>query len=234
MKIELCANGFESAKIALETSADRIELCENLSVGGLTPSRVLIKKVVQELGIETHVLIRPRAGDFCYSESEIQQMLQDITFCKELGCTGVVSGMLTSENNIDIANTQRLIKAAGEMHFTFHRAFDVGNDPLVAFQQLKDLKITRLLSSGQQPKAINGIELLKKLKHLSEDKIEIMPGSGIAPENVFAFKEAAFKSIHFSAIKKLASQNSTHFFNADVSGVSDKATILKIKSILAI
>ncbi len=234
MKIEICANGFESAKIAQETGANRIELCENLSVGGLTPSRELITNVVKEIGIETQVLIRPRAGDFYYTEAEIETMIQDISFCKSIGCAGVVSGILTSEMHIDVANTQRLITAAQGMEFTFHRAFDVCDNPLQAFKQLKDLNITRLLSSGQEPKAIDGIELLKQLKNLSEDKIEIMPGGGVHPTNALAFKKAGFKMLHFSAIKKEAAAQSDDLFTAEISGVSNAATILEIKKILGL
>lgn len=112
MIIELCANGFTSAKIAQQTGVNRIELCENLSVGGITPNSDLIRQVVQEIGIETHVLIRPRAGDFYYSEAEIELMIQDIKFCKSIGCAGVVSGILTAEHTIDLINTQRLMDAA--------------------------------------------------------------------------------------------------------------------------
>ena len=234
MKIEICANGFESAFIANETGADRIELCENLSVGGITPSRAIITRVLQEIGIETHVLIRPRAGDFCYSEREIIKMIQDIEFCKIMGCAGIVSGILTSENDIDLLNTERLIKAAGKMEFTFHRAFDVCRNPLLALQQLNGLKVTRLLSSGQKSKAIDGIELLKELKTLSEEKIQIMPGGGITPKNVFVFKETGFEMVHFSAIKKEASANNENLFLASVSGASNARTILQIKKILGV
>lgn len=234
MKIEICANSYASAKIALETGAHRIELCEHLSVGGITPSRELITKVILEIGIETHVLIRPRAGNFCYSETEINGMIQDITFCKNIGCAGIVSGVLTSGMLIDITNTQKLIDAAGEMQFTFHRAFDVCKKPLKAFKQLKNLNITRLLSSGQQAKAIEGLELLKQLKTLSKDTIEIMPGGGIAPENVLAFAAAGFTMLHFSGIKKDTSVQTDELFKADISGNSDAATIFTIKKMLGL
>lgn len=234
MKIEICANGYASAKIALETGANRIELCENLSVGGITPSRELITKVVQELGIETHVLIRPRAGDFCYSEAEVRLMLENIDFCKSIGCAGVVSGVLNEKKNIDVAATQRLVEAAKGMQFTFHRAFDVCNNPLQAFKKLNGLNITRLLSSGQQPKAIDGVELLKQLKDLSRGTIQIMPGGGINQENVLAFKAAGFNMVHFSAIKKDPANISDDLFNAEISGVSNTETILEIKKLLGL
>ena len=234
MKIEICANGFASAQVAKDTGADRIELCENLSVGGITPARDLIRRVVKEIGIETHVLIRPRSGDFCYSETEIETMIRDIEFCKSLGCSGVVSGALTSEKKIDTVTAKKLIEAAHGMHFTFHRAFDVCQTPLKALQQLKQLEITRLLSSGQQPKAINGIELLKQLKASSENKIQIMPGGGVTPENVLAFKNAGFKMLHFSAIKKDVDINKKDLFNSKVSGITDAARILEIKKKLGI
>jgi copper homeostasis protein len=232
MLIEICANSFESAKIAQESGANRIELCTDLSVGGLTPSHALIEKVISELSIPVHVLIRPRSGDFVYSETEIDGMLSDIGYCKELGCAGIVSGVLTVENTIDVTLTKVLIKASGGMEFTFHRAFDLltGTDDL---DSLIELGVTRLLSSGQKVRAIEGIEMLKKLKDLSQGKLQIMPGSGINSQNAQEFKNAGFDMIHFSAIKKTSYTNESGFFENKDTGSSDRQEIERIIKILS-
>ncbi len=228
MIVEICANSFESARAAQEGGANRIELCSELAVGGLTPSRELIEKVITELSIPTHVLIRPRAGNFVYTTKELDSMLSDITYCKQIGCDGVVSGVLTDNNNIDIKQTEALITASKEIIFTFHRAFDLVNDPLRSMEELLHLKVNRLLSSGQESIAIDGIELLKKLKNKTSGKIEIMPGSGINVENAIQFKESGFISLHTSAIKKDQRRSSNSFFNKGTEGISDVEMIREI------
>ena len=234
MIIEICANGFESARIAQNAGADRIELCTDLSVGGLTPSHGLIEKVIEKLSIPVHVLIRPRSGDFVYSKKELDTMLSDIAFCKELGCSGIVSGVLTSENTIDEKATRQLIEASNGMEFTFHRAFDCDVDIVSSIKLLIDLGVTRLLSSGQQIKAIDGIELLNKMKLLSKDQLQIMPGSGINAENAPDFKRAGFKAIHFSATKKAnLSKKASGLFANEVIGTSDRLEIERIIKTLA-
>jgi len=233
MIIEICANGFESAQIAQNAGAQRIELCTNLSVGGLTPTYGEIEKVVSELNIPVHVLIRPRSGDFCYSESELTQMLRDIAYCQQLGCAGVVSGVLTSEGKIDRVATQRLITATNGMEFTFHRAFDECSDWENGFNFLLSAGVTRLLSSGQQPKAINGIELLKTLKEIAQDKLQIMPGGGVNTQNVAAFKVAGFDMIHFSATQKNNSAfENQGMFSIETIGHSNPQIIQDIIEIL--
>ena len=146
MIVEICANSFESALAAEKGGAHRMELCTQLAVGGLTPSHQLIKKVITELSIPVHVLIRPRKGDFYYSEDELTTMINDIEFCNNIGCQGVVSGVLTSENKINISATKRLINAAKGMDFTFHRAFDCTENAIESLEQLIDLKIKRVLN----------------------------------------------------------------------------------------
>jgi copper homeostasis protein len=233
MIVEICANSFESARIARECGANRIELCTELSVGGLTPSHGLIEKVVAQLDIPVHVLIRPRSGNFVYSEAEVDVMLRDIALCKELGCAGIVSGVLTSENTIDKNATRVLVDASEGMEFTFHRAFDLttGTEYL---DTLLELGVTRLLSSGLKPTAIEGIEFLKKLKAISEGKIQIMPGSGINSTNALEFKKAGFEMIHFSAIKKqLKSNTESLAFGSENIGTSDPKEILKIIELLS-
>lgn len=241
MKIEICANSFASAKAAQDAGADRIELCTELSVGGLTPSHGLIEKVISELDIPVHVLTRPRSGDFTYSEAEFDVMLRDIAFCKKIGCAGIVSGILTVDNKIDFEKTKLLINASEGMEFTFHRAFDWVENPLNELQKLIDLKVNRLLSSGQKPSAVEGISLLKELQYLSKEKVEIMPGSGVNIENALYFKEAGFTSIHFSATTKKqilsqkpkVSMHSEAFFEEGIVATSDKEKIQKIIQLLS-
>ncbi|MBZ0326533.1 MAG: copper homeostasis protein CutC [Altibacter sp.] len=236
MIVEICANSFESAKAAKEGGADRIELCTELSVGGLTPSHGLIEKIMTELDIPVHVLIRPRSGNFTYSKDEIEVMVKDIAYCKKLWCSGVVCGALRSDNDIDVETTRRLMAAAAGMDFTFHRAFDWSRDPQIALDALIRLGVTRLLSSGHQPKAIEGIELLKELKTLSKGRIEIMPGSGISLDNVLVFKNAGFKSVHLSATTKKqvlqrrpgVSMHSATLFEEGIVPVSNLETIRKL------
>lgn len=241
MIIEICANSFESAQAAQVAGADRIELCTELSVGGLTPSHGLIEKVVSELTIPTHVLIRPRSGNFTYTEVEMDVMLRDIAFCKKLGCAGIVSGVLTSENRIAIEKTKNLITASKGMAFTFHRAFDWVENPAAELQKLIYLKVTRLLSSGQKSSAIDGISLLNELQKVAKDQIEIMPGGGINMENALIFKQAGFSSIHLSATQKVqslahkpkVSMHSAAFFEEGIVVTSNSETIQKIKALLA-
>lgn len=201
MIVEICANSFESARNAQIAGADRIELCAELGVGGVTPSYGVLKRVKEELSIEVSVLLRPRSGNFTYSETEFDILKEDIRFCKEIGCEGIVSGVLNPDNTIDIERTRELIELSGPLHFTFHRAFDWTPDPEEAVRILIGLGCDRILTSGQQPKAIAGIGLLEMLHKTYGHQITIMPGSGVNEENILEFKEKGFKEIHFSASK---------------------------------
>lgn len=240
MIVEICTNSFASAQASQDAGANRIELCTELSMGGLTPSFGLIEKVISDLNIPTHVLIRPRGGNFTYSEEDFDVMLRDIAFCKKLGCAGIVSGFLTSENKIDLAKTKELIEASENMEFTFHRAFDWVENPIAELQNLIDLKVNRLLSSGQKPTAIKGLSLLKELQDISKEQIEIMPGGGIDLENALKFKDAGFKSIHLSATTKnqvlpqkpKVSMHSQGFFEEGIVATSDKEKIQNIIQLL--
>ncbi len=232
MIVEICANSFESAMAAQSGGADRIELCTQLAVGGLTPSHHLIKRVMSELSIPIHVLIRPRKGNFCYSKEELNIMKNDIEFCKNLGCSGVVSGVLESDLTIDLFATKQLVEAANGLDFTFHRAFDCVKDPLVSLENLIDLKIKRVLSSGLRPSAIEGISLLSDMNKIANKQIEIMPGSGINLGNVLQFKNKEFTSIHLSATQH-SEKKSASFFEGGTEGLSDEKTIRKIMSLVS-
>ncbi|MBT8311000.1 MAG: copper homeostasis protein CutC, partial [Flavobacteriaceae bacterium] len=178
----------------------RIELCENLAVGGLTPSYSLIKKVIEELSIPVNILVRPREGNFVYNDEEFNKMKKDIEFCKRIGCHGIVSGILYDNGSIDIARTGELIELSRPMYFTFHRAFDIITDPLEALSSLMELGVDRILTSGHEETALQGIALLKELKDTAKDKLTIIAGGSIRSSNIVHFKNAGFKEVHSSAL----------------------------------
>ena len=196
MIIEVCAESYEYAEKAEKAGADRIELCKHLHLDGLTPNYKTAKKTIENLNIPVFVLIRPRHGDFNYSEKEFELMKADIVKFKKMGCKGIVSGILNNDNTIDIKRTNELVNLSRPLEFTFHRAFDVVTDPLKELEKLIQLGVERVLTSGQKQKAVKGIELLKELKKNAKDKIIIMPGSGINKLNIMNFR--SFNEIHGS------------------------------------
>nr|WP_321230404.1 copper homeostasis protein CutC [uncultured Psychroserpens sp.] len=230
MKLEICANSYQSAKNAQIAGAKRIELCSELSIGGITPSYGLIKQVVDKLDIETFILIRPRSGNFFYSEAEFEIIKKDIQICKKLGCHGIVSGVLNKDNTIDIERTQELIELSKPLPFTFHRAFDVVPNPKIALEQLIELGVERILTSGQHPKAINGLETLKALKQQAKNRIIILVGSGVSSENAQTFKDASFDEIHASASQVINTESSSYFGNTPQT----ESSIKEIKAILKV
>ena len=201
MIIEVCAESYEYAVKAEKAGADRIELCKDLHLDGLTPDYECAKKTIDSLNIPVFILIRPRAGDFIYSDEEFELMKQDIVKFKEMGCKGIVSGILNSDNSIDLKRTKELVELSRPIEFTFHRAFDIVNDPLNEIENLIELDVDRVLTSGQKDKAIKGLELLMQLKSISKNRIKIMPGSGINKSNIVNFE--SFKEIHGSFNKEL-------------------------------
>ncbi|WP_418509048.1 copper homeostasis protein CutC [Corallibacter sp.] len=231
MLLEICANSYQSAVNAQIAGAHRIELCSELSLGGITPSYGLIKEVVEVLNIPVFVLIRPRSGNFCYSDAEFQIMKQDIQMCKNLGVKGIVSGVLNENSTIDLKRTETLIALSKPLSFTFHRAFDCVPNPEKSIKELMNLGADRLLTSGQHPKALDGITLLKSLKKQSEGKIKILVGSGVNAENVTEFKKVGFEEIHTSASKVIATESSV-FFGENPQTVSDVDTIKTILKII--
>jgi copper homeostasis protein len=232
MILEICANSFQSAKNAQEAGAHRIELCSELSVGGITPSYGLINKVVEELHIETFVLIRPRNGNFTYSKEEFEIIKQDIQICKNLGCAGIVSGVLNEDNTLDEGRTKELIELSKPLTFTFHRAFDCVPNPIKTLEQLINLGVDRILTSGQEPSAEKGLELLLKLKTIATDKITILPGGGITPKNALLFKEAGFTEIHASASLVILNENKCDYFGETAQTISSLETITDILKVI--
>ena len=196
MIIEVCAESYEYALKAEKAGADRIELCKDLHLDGLTPDYESAKKTIDSLNIPVFILIRPREGNFIYAHKEFELMKSDIIKFKEMGCKGIVSGVLNNDNSIDIKKTRELVELSRPLEFTFHRAFDKVNNPLYEIENLIGLGIDRVLTSGQKEKAIDGLVLLKQLNSISNNRIKIMPGSGINKSNIVNFVN--FEEIHGS------------------------------------
>ena len=196
MIIEVCAESYEYAVKAEKAGADRIELCKDLHLDGLTPDYESSKRTIDTLDIPVYILIRPRGGDFIYSHEEFELMKRDILKFKKMGCSGIVSGVLNDDNTIDIRKTKELVELSRPLEFTFHRAFDKVNNPLNEIENLIELGIDRVLTSGQKDKAIDGLVLLEQLNSISKNRIKIMPGSGINKSNIVNFVN--FEEIHGS------------------------------------
>lgn len=182
--LEVCSGSIISAMNAQEGGAQRIELCDNLNEGGTTPSAGTIILAKEKLTIPVFVLIRPRTGDFLYSEAEFEVMKQDIGFCKEHGARGVVMGILKEDGSVDLERMKVLVELARPMQVTFHRAFDMAADPFRAMEEIISLGIERILTSGQAPSAMAGSDIIKQLNYRANNRIIIMPGGGITENNV--------------------------------------------------
>ena len=237
MLVEICANSYQSAINAEKSGANRIELCAELAVGGITPSYGLLKKVTKELTIPVHVLIRPRSGDFTFSDAEFSIMKENILLCKELGVSGIVSGVLHLDNSIDIERTKELVEISKPMSFTFHRAFDWIQNPLEEIKKLAKIGVVCILTSGQENSAEIGIQNLIAFQKATS-RITIMPGGGINQQNIKSFQENGFTEVHLSASsqtktieKPTISMNSNKHFDETKLAVSD---IEKIKNCIEI
>ena len=182
--IEIATSDFLTTKSAVEGGADRIELCANLAEGGTTPSYAHIKKSREAFAVPLFPIIRPRGGDFLYTKDEFEIMKNDIKLCKELGCEGIVIGLLNMDGTIDMTRTSELIELAYPLDVTFHRAFDRCKDPFAALEELIEIGCQRILTSGQKPTVSEGVDLIAELNHKADDRIIIMPGSGVRKENI--------------------------------------------------
>jgi copper homeostasis protein len=207
MLLEICVENFDSALTAENCGADRIELCADLFLGGLTPGFDLLKSVKEKIKIPVHVMIRPRAGDFFYSDSEFDQMKKEIGMAKQFKADGVVFGLLTADKKIDVSRTKKLVEFSKPLKVTFHRAFDETAEPYETLENIIDCGVDILLTSGQKEKAIDGAELIRELNVRAKGKIEIMAGSGITDKNILEIAEkAGVKSFHGSA-KRIGSDH---------------------------
>lgn len=182
--LESCCTDVEQIRRAQEAGARRIELCENLAVGGVTPSAELLKAAISVAKVPVNVLVRPRGGDFVFSAAEADTMLRDIELCREAGAAAVVIGALDSRGDVDIPLMRRLCDAASGMSVTFHRAFDVCADPLAAFEDVLALGCDRLLTSGHESDAFKGRFFIAELVERAAGRIIVMPGCGVRRSNI--------------------------------------------------
>lgn len=184
---------------AIKGKAHRIELCQDLLADGLSPSSEFLKEVTAVCKLPIHVLVRPRAGNFFYNSKEIEQIEKDIERIKKFPIQGIVIGALNKDGSLAIELLDKWKKMCPNLDFTFHRAFDVVKDPEEAVRQLIRLGYDRILTSGTESKAFEGLDLIKKLNFKYSNQITLMPGGGINQKNVHQFLEAGFKQIHLSA-----------------------------------
>jgi copper homeostasis protein len=236
--LEIAAFSIEAALNALAAGADRIEFCENPMEGGTTPSYGSLLLLSQITKQPVFPIIRPRGGDFLYTDREFQVMQNDLMACKQLGFKGAVIGLLNADGTIDSKRTAALVQAAGNMELSFHRAFDRCKDPFVALEQLIDLGCKRILTSGQVPNVVNAIPMIQTLVEKANDRIVILPGSGVRADNIAGIVTATgAKEMHSSARKAMASkmefnqptmQENMHYF--DVDTVEIKAMLAAINT----
>lgn len=198
IKIEVCAFSLESCLAAEKGGANRVELCGSMYEGGTTPSAGLIQIVKQRINIEIHAMIRPRGGDFCYSDDEISAMQADIRIAKELGCEGVVLGILQPSGQVNIAQTKALATLAKPMQVTFHRAIDMSPDYSKALEDIIETGCVRILTSGQKNTAIEGIENIRILVNQANGRIEIMAGSGVNADNAQTLIHTGVDALHLT------------------------------------
>lgn len=206
-KLELIAFTIQSCTDAQNAGAHRIELCDNPGEGGTTPSYGFIKAAREKLHIELYPIIRPRGGDFLYSDDEFEMMKTDIGICKQLGCDGVVIGMLNTDGTIDKKRCSQLVSLAYPMGVTFHRAFDRANDLQQALEDVIEIGCERILTSGGVPNAAEGAETIARLIEQADGRIIIMPGSGVRADNIKAIAEkTGATEFHTSARTTFASK----------------------------
>lgn len=219
---EICIDSVESAVAAQDGGADRVELCDNLFEGGTTPSCGSIAIARKLLTIKLHIIIRPRGGDFLYTDTEFEIMKRDIEAAKSLGVDGIVIGILKADGSIDAERTRRFVELARPMSVTFHRAFDVCRDPFKALETLIDIGIDRILTSGQSANAVDGTELIAELVKRAENRIIIMACGSINETNIAdAINKTGVTEVHFTAFETVESQ--MQFRNNNVAMGSDYA-----------
>jgi copper homeostasis protein len=199
--VEVVVQSMEQLVAARDAGADRVEVCVDLTVGGLTPPLTLVRDVVAAAGpVRVHVLVRPRPGDFVYSDAEVDEMVASIAQVGDAGANGVVIGALTAEGDVDVDPCRRMVAVAGGMSVTFHRAFDEVGDPFAALDAIADLGCDRVLTSAQAPTAPEGAAMLRRLVGYAGDRITILAGGGIRAGNVAELiAESGVSEVHFSA-----------------------------------
>jgi len=234
--LEIACFNIASALRAAAVGADRIELCDNAAEGGTTPSFGILKRIQELVSIPVFPIIRPRGGDFLYSDEEFETMLYDVTLCNDLGFSGVVLGMLNSDGSVNTNRTKKLVAKAGNMQVTFHRAFDRARDPLKALEAIVDCGCKRILTSGQVPNAYDGKELIKELIEQAGKRIIIMPGSGVRSNNIVALATyTGATELHSSArrLQSSAMLYTKESMQENLDNISvDQEEIIKMKQAL--
>lgn len=207
VRVEVCVDSVEGAIAAQEGGADRVELCASLLEGGTTPSAASIALARRHLQIDLNVIIRPRAGDFLYSELELEILREDIQTAKRLGANGVVLGVLRNDGTVDVERTRALVESARPLAVTFHRAFDMARDPYAALEDLVTLGVDRVLTSGQEATALAGVDLLKELVTVAGERIRVMVCGDINERNIDKIlRETRAREVHLTAWKPLESR----------------------------
>ena len=205
-KFEICANSVASCIAAQKGGANRVELCAGIPEGGTTPSYGMIRNARESISIALNVIIRPRGGDFLYSESEIKEMVYDIQIAKKLGADGLVFGCLNPDGSVDMRAMKTLMNAAGDTPVTFHRAFDHTCDPFKALEDIISLGCVRILTSGCKPTALEGADLLAQLVEKAGDRIISLPGCGVREDNIAELARlSGAREFHFSARESVES-----------------------------
>jgi copper homeostasis protein len=217
-RLEICSFNIQSALIAQHAGAHRVELCADPAGGGTTPSLGLIKTAREKLQIELYPIIRPRGGDFLFNDEEFEIMLNDVSLCKQLGCDGVVIGMLNADGTVDKKRCEKLVQLAYPLGVTFHRAFDWCINPFEALEDIIDIGCERILTSGQKPTALEGAQLINELVRQAESRMIIMPGSGVRANNIIDLKEKTTADEFHTSARTLV-KSSMQFMNEDLSSV---------------
>ncbi|MFN0081973.1 MAG: copper homeostasis protein CutC [Ferruginibacter sp.] len=233
--LETIAFNIHSCTLAQAAGANRVELCDNPSEGGTTASYGFIKTARQVLKIDLFPIIRPRGGDFLYNNAEFEIMKTDIQVCKDLGCNGVVFGLLDSDATIDKVRCKILVQLAYPMSATFHRAFDRVTDPPQALEDIIGCGFERILTSGYHPTAIEGLDNLKKLIQVADDRIIIMPGSGVRSSNIGQLARVT-NAVEFHSSARKMENSSMKLFNENMKENLQSVAIdeEEIKSIIEI
>ena len=221
--IEVCVTSVQSAINAQEGGALRVELCDNLIEGGTTPSVGTVALARKELSIGIYVMIRPRGGDFCYSDLEFEIMKEDVKMARSLGADGVVAGILLPDGNIDVARMTEIKNLAGNMGFTCHRAFDMTIDKFKALEELIDIGVDRILTSGGKNKAPDGKELIREIIEMARKRIMIMPGSGVNEETIVDLRDFT-SAVEFHVTGRKLYPGIMKYRNPDVS-MGDNITV---------